>query len=828
MTRTTIDFGIDLGTTNSAIAMLGGVGAEVVKNNDGLETTPSAVMLDPRGRLHVGFRAKDRSEHDPDNTCLEFKLQMGNTGTTKVFASAGRSMTPEEMSAEVLRSLRGDVAQQHGEEIGAAVITVPAAFDLGACDATRRAAELAGLTFAPLLQEPTAAAFAYGFQADDGNAFRLVYDIGGGTFDAAVISVRDGEFTVVNHHGDTYLGGKLLDWAIVEELLIPAVVAEFEVTDLRRGNPEQRLNIATLKAAAERAKIQLSRAPEAAITVDVVDASGARRPFLYDLARAEVERLMEPLIVRSVNHSRKALAESGLGPGDIEKVLLVGGPTLMPYLRERLADPREGLGIALDHGQDPLTAVARGAAIFAGAQRIDAAAAGPPPPPPTGGYAIELEYRPAGPDIEPFVGGKVTGAGTAGCSIQFVNPDTKPVWRSGQIPLSADGTFTATLWAEKGRLNTFEIELITATGDRRPITPATLTYRVAVVETQPPLTHSIGIGLADNEVEWLFKKGTPLPARRRTRLTTTVALSRGSGEGMIRIPVVEGEHHRADRNRRIGRLEVDAEQVTRDVPEGSEVELTIGVDESRLAVARAYVPILDEEFEHVLNLQSSVPDAADLGRDVAAEKKRLAAVRRRADEYGDARAAAVLARIEAERIVPDLDAEVDAAAVDTDAATAAARRLLDLRAAVDEAEDELEWPELAQEAHDAVQMVREVMQEVAKPADRPMLQGAVDAVQEAVTAHDAGLLRQRVGEAYRLAARVLDESGDLPHIIFRQLEPRQPDMRDPDEAARLFTTGRRAAASGDLDTLRQVNAALDEMLPTPVSPLATSTVRRGR
>ncbi|MFV2177179.1 Hsp70 family protein [Actinomadura sp. LOL_016] len=829
MTRTTIDFGIDLGTTNSAIAMLSGVGAEVIKNNVSSDTTPSAVMVDRRGRLQVGMRAKQRSEDDPDNTCVEFKLRMGTTGQPKRFPAAGRTMTPEEMSAEVLRSLRHDVVQHHGEEIGAAVITVPAAFELSACDATRRAAELAGLPYAPLLQEPTAAASAYGFQADTDNAFWLVYDIGGGTFDAAVVNVRDGEFTVVNHRGDNFLGGKLLDWAIVEEVLIPAVAREFRVDDLRRGNPAQRRNIAKLKWAAEAAKIEVSRADEAAITVEIVDASGDPQDFIYDLTRGEVERLIEPLIVRSVNLSRKALEESRLGPGDIEKVLLVGGPTLMPYLRERLADPRAGLGIALDHSQDPLTVVARGAAIFAGGQRLDTVAA-PPPPAASGEYAVELEYRPVGPDIEPFVGGRVTGADTAGCSIQFVNPEAKPPWRSGRIPLSADGTFTATLWAEKGRANTFEIELTGATGDRRPVTPGALTYTVGIVETQPPLTHSIGIGLADNEVEWLFRKGTPLPARRRTKLSTTVTVSRGSGEGMIRIPVVEGEHHRADRNRRIGRLEVDAEQVTRDVPEGSDVELTIAIDESRLVVARGYVPILDEEFEHVLNLRTeSVPDAADLARDAAAEKRRLAAVRRRVDEFGDARAAAVLDRIDAERTVADLDAEVDAAAVDPDAAAAGSRRLLDLRAAVDEAEDELEWPQLVQEAREAVPVLREIVRERGRPGDQPMLDAAEEAVQEAITAHDADLLRQRVDELRLLAMRVLDESGDLAFIAFNELETLQPEMRDREEAGRLVATGRRAAESGDVDTLRQVNAALGEMLPSPPPPPDPfSTVRRGR
>jgi molecular chaperone DnaK len=785
-------------------------------------------MVDRRGRLTVGQRAKERGESDPDNTCLEFKGQMGTTGQPKVFAATGRSMEPEELSAEVLRSLRQDVAKRTGEEITASVITVPAAFELSACDATRRAAGLAGLTHAPLLQEPTAAALAYGFQTDDENAFWLVYDFGGGTFDAAVINVRDGEFTVVNHRGDNFLGGKLIDWAIVEELLIPAVTREFRLTDLRRGNEKWRATINKLKLAAEAAKVQVSSAESANIFVELKDDSGQSIDFDYDLMRADVERLMEPFIVRSVNLCRKALEESRLGPGDIQKALLVGGPTLTPYLRERLADPREGLGIPLDHSQDPITAVARGAAIFAGTQRVDTVTAAPPPA--AGEYAIELEYRPVGPDIEPFIGGKVTGGDTAGCSVEFVNPESKPVWRSGRIPLGTDGTFTATLWAEKGRANTFQIEFSDATGALKPITPGTLTYTVGVVETQPPLIHSVGIGLADNEVEWLLKKGTPLPARRRMVLRTTIALSRGQGEGMIRIPVVEGEHHRADRNRQIGRLEVNPEQIRRDVPEGSEVDLTLLIDESRLVVARAYIPLLDEEFEHAINLQTeTAPDPDRLARDVTAEKQRLAQARRRASEFADPRAEQVLARIDNENIVADLDKLVDAARVDPGASITAENRLRDLRAATDEVEDELEWPALVQEARELVPAVRDIVRERGKASHQAPLEAAEESIQEAIAAHDADLLRQRVAELRQLALRVLDESGDLAFLAFEELRTLQPEMRDQREAEQLMATGRRAVETNDVGTLRQVNAALGELLPSPPPPPDPfSTVRRSR
>ncbi len=817
MTRTTIDFGIDLGTTNSAIAVLNGVNAEIVKNNDGFETTPSALWVDRRDRLYVGRAAKERGELDADNTCVEFKLRMGTTGQPKVFPASGRTMDPEQMSAEVLKSLKNDVAQRLGEDLEAAVITVPAAFDLSACDATRRAAELAGLRYAPLLQEPTAAALAYGFQSESDNVYWLAYDFGGGTFDAAVINMRDGEFTVVKHAGDNFLGGKLIDWKIVEELLIPAVTREHRLTGLGRGNPRWFAVVNKLKLAAEAAKIRLSRDDSAEILIQLEDDD--RRPFEfeYDLMRADVERLTEPYIVRSVNLCRNALQESGLGPGDIEKVLLVGGPTLSPYLRERLADPREGLGIPLDHGQDPITVVARGAAIFAGTQFLRPSEAAAPPPP--GRHAVELVYRPVGPDTEPLVGGKVSGIDAAGFAVEFVNPEAKPVWRSGKIALSEDGAFATTLWAEKGRANVFHLELTDPTGTRREVTPGTLTYTVGVVDTQPTLTHSIGVGLAGNEVKVLVERGTPLPARRRELLRTTVAISRGDGQGMIRIPVVEGEHRRADRNRRIGRVEVHPGQVRRDVPEGSEVDFTIIIDESRLVVARAYVPILDEEFEHVVNLRTeTVPDHADLLREAQAERRRLDEVREQASEIADARALEVLSRIDRERTVQDIDTLVEAARVDPDAATNSGKRLLDLKAAIDEAERTLEWPRLVRAARQDMPIVREIVLSRGDADQRRQLEGAEAAVEQAITTHDADLLRQRMDELRLIAALVLRDSGELDLIAFDQLRLLRPEMRDPELAGQLIDTGARAADTGDVDTVRVVNEQLRGLLPKPPPP----------
>lgn len=221
MARTTIDYGIDLGTTNSTIAVLHGTVSEVIPSREpgqfGSVVTPSAIWYDKRGKQYVGGVARAHQIDDEENAAVEFKLRMGQQ-CQKTFRRSGRKMLPEEMSAEVLKVLRRDVQD---ENITAAVITVPAAFELPQCEATRRAAELAGFSLSPLLQEPVAAALAYGFQSAANKVFWLVYDFGGGTFDAAVIQVRDGVIQVVNHAGDNYLGGKNIDWDIVEKLLIP-------------------------------------------------------------------------------------------------------------------------------------------------------------------------------------------------------------------------------------------------------------------------------------------------------------------------------------------------------------------------------------------------------------------------------------------------------------------------------------------------------------------------------------------------------------------------------------------------------------------------------
>jgi molecular chaperone DnaK len=826
MTRMTVDFGIDLGTTNSAVGVLRGGEVEIIKNNESMEYTPSVVFVDSNGALVVGRSAKERLETDSQNAYAEFKLQMG-TNAEYIFARSGRRMKPEELSAEVLKSLKDDVQQRLGDEMNAAVITVPAAFDLPQCKATETAAQLAGITFSPLVQEPIAAATAYGFhRQQDKKVFWLVYDLGGGTFDAAVMQVSEGVIQVVNHGGHNHLGGKLIDWAIVEQLLIPALTRERKLTDFRRGNSKWGKAIAKLKMAAEQSKIRASREKTTKIFIEslCLDDNGDPVDFEYELLKSDVEKMAEPFILRSINICRKVLSERKLGVGHVEKVILVGGPTLTPYLRERLADPREGLGIRLDFSVDPLTIVARGAAIYAGMQRNENAVTVPAG---AGQYALDLSYKPIGLDPEFDLGGRVItadGESLDGFTVEFINDGAQPTWRSGRIPVRADGSFMAKLWAEQGRQNTFSIELRAASGSAVAVTPDSLEYGFGMAPDDPPLIHSVGVALANNEVRVFFEKGTPLtaliPVRKRFVQKLAYRVARGQEGAAIRIPVVEGEHRKADRNRLIGYLEIPGSQIKRDLPAGTEVEVTIEINQSRLVRTKAFIALLgeqSEEFKTELNMEKSVPDPSEMEKEIEQEKRRLEDVRDKLHATGDTRAVPILERIEGEKMVEEVESSLDAARVDRDAADKCQNGLLNLKATVDELEEALTIPGLLVEAQEMIEWTEEAVMKLGKPLDQRKFEQMKSELLMAMNARRVNPedITRKIDQMDSLRLAVLMARIEWWVGYFLRLEEARAQMTNQALAEQLFAQGRRAIESkgGDIEGVKSACRQLVQLLP---------------
>ena len=535
MPRTTIDFGIDLGTTNSTVAVIDGIDAKVIPNKGGSGITPSAVWIDKRGSIHVGQEPKLHAlVDDADNADLEFKLRMGlGDEGKKVFARSSREMLPEELSAEVLKSLKTDVRSNMNEDLRAVVITVPAAFENPQTTATRKAAELAGFALSPLLLEPVAASLAYGFQTQSENVYWMVYDFGGGTFDAAVMHIRDGLIQYVKHNGDNFLGGKLIDWDIVTKVLIPPLTKQFNLPDFRRGNPLWRFAIGKMKYYAEQAKIEVcrSKAPyEIWIERLCEDADGKEVDFAYTLTPKDVEQASKPHIEKSLGWCRSTLEQARLSGSAMERILMVGGTTLNPWVREAV---QAELASRLEFGIDPVTVVAWGPPSSRARRPLPL-----DPRQRSSNRQIQFEHKPVGNVPDPDIGGRIMppdGRSVAGFTIELV--DAKTQWRSGRITLGGDGVFMTQLHAEKQRRHEYAIELCDAKGTHIPTTPDRVSYTVGVIpQENPPAAMTIAVGLADGGVAIYLKKGTKLPARKTIDHYTTVALRAGHAEDELRIP----------------------------------------------------------------------------------------------------------------------------------------------------------------------------------------------------------------------------------------------------------------------------------------------------
>ncbi|WP_447972627.1 molecular chaperone DnaK [Nitrospira sp. Kam-Ns4a] len=370
--------GIDLGTTNSCVAVMSGGDPVVIANAEGSRTTPSVVAITDKGERLIGQIAKRQAITNPENTIFSVKRLMGRKYNSREVQEAikrlpykivpadngdahveirGKRYSPPEISAMILQKMKQTAEDYLGEKVTEAVITVPAYFDDSQRQATKDAGQIAGLNVLRIINEPTAASLAYGLDKKKDERI-AVYDLGGGTFDISILEIGEGVFEVKSTNGDTYLGGDDFDQRIMDWL-----VDEFKKDqgiDLRKD----RMALQRLKEAAERAKIELSSSQETEINLPFItaDQSGPKH-LVMKLTRAKLEQLVDDLIQRTIEPCKKALADAGVTARDIDEVVLVGGMTRMPKVIEKV---REFFGKEPHRGVNPDEVVAVGAAIQGG------------------------------------------------------------------------------------------------------------------------------------------------------------------------------------------------------------------------------------------------------------------------------------------------------------------------------------------------------------------------------------------------------------------------------------------------------------------------------
>lgn len=348
--------GIDLGTTNSCVAVMEGGKPTVIPNAEGGRTTPSVVAINKDGERLVGQVAKRQAVANHENTVTSIKREMGTDHRVKL---GGKEYTAPEISAMILSKLKADAESYLGSTVTQAVITVPAYFNDSQRQATKDAGKIAGLEVLRIINEPTAASLAYGLDKGENNNQKiLVYDLGGGTFDVSILEIGDGVFEVLSTNGDTRLGGDDFDQRIIDLL-----VEEFkkaENIDLSKD----KLAMQRLKEAAEKAKIDLSAATKTTISLPFItaDANGPKH-LEYDLTRAKFDNMTEDLVAKTIECTKRALADAKLSNADINKVILVGGSTRIPAVFEAV---KNFTGKEPYKGINPDECVAIGAAIQAG------------------------------------------------------------------------------------------------------------------------------------------------------------------------------------------------------------------------------------------------------------------------------------------------------------------------------------------------------------------------------------------------------------------------------------------------------------------------------
>lgn len=627
MARIKIDYGIDLGTTNSAICRMD-KGEPVILKTDVLkDTMPSCISVNKKGSIKAGDAAYNSMKQDKrratkswkkedSNTYIEFKRTMA-TDTKYSCSNINKDFTSEELSAEVLKTLKSFVTD---ETISSAVITVPAKFTVNQKTATLEAAKLAGFNKCELLQEPIAAAMAFGLSANEKDGIWMVFDFGGGTFDAALLKVEDGIIQVFDTEGDNYLGGKNLDYAIVDKIIVPNLKEKYSLDSYIEDKEKNSILREAMKTYAEDAKIQLSFKDKEDIISNLgdlgEDEDGEEIELDLTITKEQAFDAMRPYYQKAVDICKDLLNRHNLNGSQINKLILVGGPTYSPLIRQML---REQITPNVDTSIDPMTAVATGAALYA--STIDADLSNHKVE--VGTVKLEIGYSATSVEMIEFVSISLNPESRRqSVWVEFVRADN--AWSSGKIEIDNKGDIIETNLLE-GKANSFSIRAYDERGNDVPCFPNEFTIIQGTQVGAAPLPYNIGIAIWDsNKNKAVFRmakgldKNKPLPATGIVNnLKTSKILRPGVESDVMTIPIyqtddfAEAEGRSASLYEYVADVVITGDEVDELIKEDSSVDITLKVDSSEQMKMEVHFLATDFTIEKELKTgkKQSIKDA---------------------------------------------------------------------------------------------------------------------------------------------------------------------------------------------------------------------------
>lgn len=812
-----INFGIDLGTSNSLIAKFDKGHVEVFKNPSGFKESLPSIVGFRNDRTLIGDQARAYLVRDAKSVVSRFKRKMGTSESFQI-KSLNTSKTPVELSAYILKELKCFV--QTGEELDSAVITIPASFDSLQSNATKEAGLAAGFKNVVLLQEPIAASLAYANKEkniDLKNSQWLVYDLGGGTFDAALVRIVEGELTVMDHEGDNYLGGTDFDALLVEKLIVPELARRGKFDDLLNQMKSQsgRYNQLwyTLLGKAEEAKVDLSAKTSTEIdlgTINVEDDDGNAIDSFITITRSEFEGIIKDLVEGSIDMVKKILTRNSLQPKDLKFILAVGGSTYIPYVRKRV---QEVLGIDINTSIDPTNAIAVGAAYFAGTKEKSHASeqktknSNSP-------LKIRTSYNKTSQELEEPFTAKIEGS-TTGMQYRIVADDGS--FDSGLKKLGS--RVLEDLPLREGAYNLFTFKIIDAQGSAVPIDVGSIQIaqgRYSVAGQMLPEDISLVIDdLATNDTRLIhvFGKNTVLPAKNKLTREIARTVVKGSADP-VRIMVVEGPSNRhASTNKPIGMLIITGKQIARDLIKGTEVDLKFTMSESRDLTVSAYLNGTDQEFSQIFNPKMREVSTAVLATETLQIETKLQEEIDDAKNNGQRNVASGLEKTLAgiQRLMGEM-AELSEDDV-TDKKFQLEDRKRELAREMYELTSGKRLEQARKDYQEAKSETAELVHESGNDRERNQLKDVINREATFISSNIPEKIQAETQNLNRIKWGILFRTPDFLKGIFQHFNERRPAMNDQIQATQLAESGKRAIAREDWDELRQIVNRLWDLLP---------------